>query len=107
MANINMTVRIDDKVKKNADKIFKNLGLSTSTAINIFLRQSIINKGLPFEVSSKNQMERCLERIPRIGYRDKDGFIVLPKEEYYEGDDIYDSYKPNSKREMEHMVSKR
>lgn len=38
-------------------------------------------------------MERCLERIPRMGYRDKDGFIVLPKEEDYEEDSIYDCIK--------------
>ncbi len=105
MANINMTIRIDSKTKKDADRIFKNLGMTTSTAINVFLRQSIINEGLPFEIMSKNQMERWISRIPRIGYRDKDGFLVLPKEEDYEGDSIYDNYNPNSKRKMEHMVS--
>ena len=104
MANVNMTIRIDSKTKKDADKIFKELGMTTSTAINIFLKQTIINEGFPFEISSKNQMEKLLERMPRIGYRNKNGVLVLPKEEYYKGDDIYDNYKPSSKRKVEHMV---
>ena len=36
---INMTIRIDKNLKKSVDKLFKNLGISTNSAINMFLKQ--------------------------------------------------------------------
>lgn len=48
MANI--SVRIEDDVKKSAESILSQLGLSLSTATNVFLRQVILHKGLPFAV---------------------------------------------------------
>jgi len=51
MANqTNINIRTDVDVKANAEKIFENLGLNISTAINIFLRQAIRTGGLPFDV---------------------------------------------------------
>jgi len=37
----NVTIRIDDNVKKEAETLFDELGLSISGAINIFFRQAI------------------------------------------------------------------
>jgi DNA-damage-inducible protein J len=51
MANqTNLNIRTDAEVKANAEKIFEQLGLNMSTAVNIFLRQAIRYGGLPFEV---------------------------------------------------------
>ena len=46
----NLNIRTDTEVKQNAEKIFAQLGLTLSTAVNIFLRQAIRQGGLPFEV---------------------------------------------------------
>lgn len=48
MANI--SVRVEDDVKKSAESILSQLGLSLSTATNVFLRQVILHNGLPFAV---------------------------------------------------------
>lgn len=48
MANI--SVRVEDDVKKDAESILSQLGLSLSTATNVFLRQVILHNGLPFAV---------------------------------------------------------
>ena len=48
MTNIN--IRVDDEVKAQAQELFNSLGLDMSTAINIFLRQSIACGGIPFMV---------------------------------------------------------
>lgn len=51
MANqTNLNIRTDIEVKRNAERIFEQLGLNMSTAVNIFLRQAIRQGGLPFEV---------------------------------------------------------
>lgn len=42
-------VRIDETVKSQAVAVLNNLGMDTSTAINIFFRQVIAENGLPFQ----------------------------------------------------------
>ena len=49
-ADSSLTIRINSEVKREAQKIFSDLGLDTTTAFNIFLRQVIVCRGLPFEV---------------------------------------------------------
>ena len=48
MANIN--IKIDDNIKVRADELFSRLGFDLPTAINIFINQSLYQRGLPFEV---------------------------------------------------------
>ena len=57
MANksANISARIDPDVKRNAEQIFKELGLSTSQAITLFYKQVDIQHGLPFEVKIPNK----------------------------------------------------
>ena len=38
---INMSFRVDKNLKKEADKLFKELGMNTSVALNMFLKQSV------------------------------------------------------------------
>lgn len=47
-----ITVRVDDQIKKKANKIFKEVGMDMSTAINIYLKQVIRSNGIPFPVSA-------------------------------------------------------
>ena len=51
MAQIN--VRIDDDIKSEAEILFAELGMNISTAINVFIRQCIRNKEIPFVITSK------------------------------------------------------
>ena len=46
--SINMSFRVDKKLKKQADALFKNLGMNTSVALNIFLTQCVREQSLPF-----------------------------------------------------------
>jgi len=41
--------RTDKETKEQSTAIFKELGINMSDAINMFLRQSILNNGLPFQ----------------------------------------------------------
>ena len=50
MAQTNINIRVDEDIKKQAEKLFADLGFNISTAVNIFLRQSLLTRGLPFEV---------------------------------------------------------
>ena len=48
MANVN--IRVDDTLKQKAEGIFSELGLSLSTATNVFYRQVVRQGGIPFEL---------------------------------------------------------
>jgi DNA-damage-inducible protein J len=51
MSTVNVTFRVDDELKKQADTLFADLGMSLSTAFNVFLRQSVREQQLPFAVT--------------------------------------------------------
>lgn len=48
MANVN--IRVDDDLKKDAERIFSELGLSISSATNAFYKQVVRYGGIPFEL---------------------------------------------------------
>lgn len=50
MDSTNLNIRTDKDVKLAAEKIFEELGLNMTTAVNIFLRQTIRENGIPFEL---------------------------------------------------------
>ena len=50
MANINVTNRMDEKLKAQAEKLFSDLGLSLSSAITMFVKQAVREQRIPFEV---------------------------------------------------------
>jgi len=49
MANTNTTynLRIDKQIREQADALFRSMGLSLSSAVNLFLTQSVIQGKLP------------------------------------------------------------
>lgn len=51
-----ITIKIDDKLKNEADKLFNDLGLDFNTAINIFLRTSINTQSIPFKIEKTKQL---------------------------------------------------
>lgn len=50
MTKKNMTIRMEPELKAEAQKIFSSLGMDMSTAINVFLKQVVRLKGIPFEL---------------------------------------------------------
>ena len=46
--------RIEPKLKRSAERIFSEIGMSTTEAIRLFLKQVELHRGLPFSVSIPN-----------------------------------------------------
>ena len=53
MATVPTQVRIDENLKKQASELFAQLGMDMSGAMNIFLRQCVLNKSACEPVSTK------------------------------------------------------
>lgn len=47
----NISIRMDNDVKAKADALFNELGMNISTAFNIFVRQSLREGRIPFDIS--------------------------------------------------------
>jgi DNA-damage-inducible protein J len=58
--NKNFTIRLDGKVKEEAERLFADLGMTLSGAVNIFLHQALIVRGLPFEVKQERPNKTTL-----------------------------------------------
>jgi len=50
VSTTNINIRVDSSLKKEAEDLFRDLGLNMSTAITIFLRSAVSYNGIPFEV---------------------------------------------------------
>ena len=58
-----ISCKVDEDVKNKAEAIFESLGITMSAAINIFLRASIREEGLPISTKLKSREELIMERI--------------------------------------------
>lgn len=50
MANINVTIRMDEQMKQQVDELFSDLGMSLSAAITVFLKQALREQAIPFQI---------------------------------------------------------
>ena len=71
MKTVNVTFRVDNELKAQADTLFSELGMSLSTAFNIFLRQSVREQQLPFSVT-KNIPNAVTVAAMEAAERDED-----------------------------------
>ncbi len=82
----NISIRMDMELKNQADALFNELGMNLSTAFNIFVRQSLREGRIPFDISlnqpNKETVAAMLEaeRIahdPSVkGYTDLDALFA-------------------------------
>jgi DNA-damage-inducible protein J len=67
MASANINVRTDAELKAQAQQIFESIGLDLSTAVNLFLKQTVRAKNLPFVVGAVyRDSENPLSPLPQI-----------------------------------------
>ena len=53
MANVNITIRMDEGIKKEANALFGEMGMGFTTAINAFARQCLREGRIPFDITTK------------------------------------------------------
>ena len=52
MATVNLSIRMDAELKKQADAMLSDMGLNMTTAMNMFLRQVVRQGRIPFEIAT-------------------------------------------------------
>ena len=59
-------IRIEPTVKKKAEKTLKDLGLSITEAINVFLNQVILQDGIPFEIKKPKYNNETIKALDDV-----------------------------------------
>lgn len=80
MATVQTQIRIDEDLKKDTTAIFAALGLDMSTAVNMFLRQVHLLKGLPFDVKIPEFKEDVVEAMREAEQITKDSSVKKYKD---------------------------
>jgi DNA-damage-inducible protein J len=67
-----ITARIEPNLKARAARVLANVGVSTTDAITMFLRQVVLRNGLPFDVRAPNaETKPAIEELENPAKRSK------------------------------------
>lgn len=69
MKTVNVTVCMERQTRDDAAKLFSELGISTTQAINMFLKQAVREQRIPFEVSARPALERRQREYGKVSTR--------------------------------------
>ena len=51
MADVtNLNIKIDRDLKAKADRLFNEMGMTLTTAVNVFVRQAVLERAIPFKI---------------------------------------------------------
>lgn len=110
MANIN--IRIDEKVKYDAEKVFSELGLNPTTAITLFYKQVIRTGSIPFELKTEipnRTTRKALKEVEKMGKN------LIKTKTYKSIDDLMEDAKkwlfqsnnqPNLKKDLKKCIKR-
>ena len=76
MATTNLNIRTDREVKEAAEKIYSRLGINMTTAVNMFLRASIRECGIPFDLKLNAPNQETLKAMEEAWEIAEDDSVV-------------------------------
>ena len=87
----NLYVRVEPDIKENAETILTQLGIPMSNAVGIFLKQVILHRGLPFDVTLPSSQPLDISMLTEAelhaelekGFSDYESGNVLPAKEAF------------------------
>lgn len=60
---VSTNINIDSELKKSAQELYSDLGLDLSTAVNLFLKQSLREQKIPFEIKRESEEEGFFDTL--------------------------------------------
>ena len=67
---VNLSIRLDSDVKKEAETLFDAFGMNMTTAITLFLKQTIRNQAIPFAITMNplpnKRMQAAIQEAIRL-----------------------------------------
>ena len=86
MATVNMSIRMDTELKKQAESMLSDMGLNMTTAMNMFLRQVVRQGRIPFEIATDIPNAETLAAMKEV-----DDMIngKIPAKKYTSTDELF------------------
>lgn len=85
-----ISVRVDDETKRDAEQVCEEIGMSISTAINIYLKRLAREGRIPFEVKADRPNKETIEAMEDVLYGRNLGKTFTSVEELMEDLDAED-----------------
>jgi len=63
-----MNIRTDSDIKKQAEELFEEFGLSMTSAVNMFLRQAVREKSIPFNITLNTELRKEDDKRQRASW---------------------------------------
>lgn len=73
MANSTISIRVNESLKEQAQELFKSWGLDMSTAVNIFLSQTVREQRIPFVIGGEIPNDETAAAMEEIDEMIKSG----------------------------------
>lgn len=88
----NIFARVEPEIKEQAEKVLEQLGIPMSNAIGLFLRQVVLQRGIPFEMKLPQNKPLSVEELSEEqfnaeiekGLADLNGGKVVPAEKVFD-----------------------
>ena len=80
MATVNVTIRMDENLKKQAEELFSDFGLSFNAAMVMFTKQSIREQRIPFEITRNTILMASSDAVSSVSKQLIDQNMVAYKE---------------------------
>ena len=106
MANTNITIRVDEKLKVELQKLLSYLGLDMTTFFTLAAKQAIREQAIPFDIKMNNHIytERDYELARKNTTYNEEGRAVIPKDDEWleetEWDDLFEELKKEREEEI-------
>ena len=97
MASSKIVVNVPPELKTTAMSLYEQMGMSLSTAVNVFLAQSVHDGGMPFTPTMNDgltQLRRARLNPHSTAIKEpeiRNGAAMLNADEYDPAEDVYDS----------------
>ncbi|MDD3411758.1 MAG: type II toxin-antitoxin system RelB/DinJ family antitoxin [Eubacteriales bacterium] len=76
----NVTIRMDDELKKQAEEVFSKMGLNMTTAMTLYVKQVVLQNRIPFEITADPFYGGSNQRRLRLAVRDAENGKLAPHE---------------------------
>lgn len=92
---VQLGIRVDDKLRDEATKVFQSLGLDMTTAVRMFLTQAVITKSIPFDIKLENPIsDEAFQKMVEEKIEGKRIDFNNPKDvEEFFGDEDFSDYE--------------
>ena len=87
MENVNVTIRMNAKLRKEATILFEDLGLSLNQALTLFVKQAVREQRIPFEITRNVPNKETLEAFKEMELMEQG---KVPSKTYDNVDEMFD-----------------